>query len=594
LASGALARVVGGLLLENNVNRRRAFFLLIAIIGMLAFALLLVGQALRSAPQSSLAGIVVSGSTGKPIAGVVARMMIGGPEVTTDTSGRFTLTPEQPGNITVTFARPGYMLRRATYEVKPGIAAGDVRVSLQEVGIVSGRVFDSRGRPVPQIVVSPLFYRTGEDGLSELVAGDRTTTDDRGEFRLTDVPPGHYLINFSSGTQFSGTFPQAPALDRPMPGSIPPVLYPGVPEIRNATWATAGPGEETRLQNVVLSETRFGAIRVHVENPSGEPDKDVILECCVPPPSISNKSGQREGSLSFLDSTQTTHLNRGDRMSRLYWPNQPGLYRFTASWRTPDGVLDVSTDIDFTGTDVEVSVILAKPEGRLRINLTQLTASGGRVPLERISINLGRPPLRFAMRRDSKMSFSDLSRGSRLQPSLVQRTGRDGDAVFDLLPPGLYDLRQLDGLPANTYLVGARQGSRNIVTDSILVSNEGWSLVELQVKSGAGKVRGTVSEGATLIQDALVTLMPEPATLEKEMFRRRVGRTDQFGVFELNGIVPGLYRVIAWSPQEYPNAFDVFPAPNLFAESTGPEAATIRVRENDQIGIRLVLPSSRR
>jgi hypothetical protein len=70
---------------------------------------------------------------------------------------------------------------------------------------------------------------------------------------------------------------------------------------------------------------------------------------------------------------------------------------------------------------------------------------------------------------------------------------RDGTFSFSGLSPGRYDV-QLLGIPADHYLVSARQGERDAMTDGILIQAEQAETrpVEIVAASGAVPLSGKV------------------------------------------------------------------------------------------------------
>src|SRR5207237_1396727 len=114
----------------------------------------------------------------------------------------------------------------------------------------------SNGRPVVQINVSLLRFDYREfhrdpSGVSR-IAG--RATDDRGEFRLFDVPAGNYfLIVEPRGLPYGAAF------------------YPGEREVRRAERIEVRPEGETRLRDLTLPPPMRGAIRLHMVNATGAP-----------------------------------------------------------------------------------------------------------------------------------------------------------------------------------------------------------------------------------------------------------------------------------------------------------------------------------
>lgn len=197
------------------MRRGRAIFL--------AAALASAGAGMRGAQHPQRAAPAPSASGG--VSGVVraadgdrrpmrdALVMIAGTDVpflrvtATDAAGRFAFAGVPAGHFLLGAQKSSYVpaLYGATHAGGRGqtltIAAGerrnDVLLSLMRGASVAGRVTDDAGLPVVGARVRMLQRRlvAGEVSLSGDV-GDPAgaTTDDRGEYRIYDLPPGEYVL----------------------------------------------------------------------------------------------------------------------------------------------------------------------------------------------------------------------------------------------------------------------------------------------------------------------------------------------------------------------------------------------------------------
>src|SRR5437016_3995878 len=96
----------------------------------------------------------------------------------------------QPGIQGVQPPMPGKPL-----EILDGQLVEKVDFSLPRGGIVTGRVIDEFGEPLPDAMVSMQRYQN-MGGQRRLVPAGRTSmTNDVGEFRLYAIPPGQYFLS---------------------------------------------------------------------------------------------------------------------------------------------------------------------------------------------------------------------------------------------------------------------------------------------------------------------------------------------------------------------------------------------------------------
>lgn len=239
--------------------------------------------ALQQNPGIHIDGVVMDGSTQTPLPSV--SVQIAGIKTKTDKQGRFALDGVPAGKQTLIAERDGYLRARLDSRkvsggsgigltVKAGEALRSLTLHIFPAGAISGRIFDSQGRPVLGANVYAFRYAYDELGgrsflgtLSNtslirldcgLSADTRTVvanaadfrvkglaTDDRGEFRIFNLDPGQYGLCIRAGS----------------PPSF--FLYPSASEWRNATIVDIEVGTDVRLNNATLpreivAASRFG------------------------------------------------------------------------------------------------------------------------------------------------------------------------------------------------------------------------------------------------------------------------------------------------------------------------------------------------
>jgi hypothetical protein len=180
-----------------------------------------------------------------PMAGVSVRAEGAGRSFTTstDANGRYRFAAPA-GTYTVTLQPPpGYgplfdpadVASRVTVTERGCSAEHDFSLHLD--GRVSGRVFDSSGRPVAdQVKVSIVTRASAAKGLFGAERRSDYTKD--GRYDIDGLPPGQYVIGVN--------IVDAPAGHSP----YPTMYYPRAAELKDATTITLGEGQ--RLANIDL------------------------------------------------------------------------------------------------------------------------------------------------------------------------------------------------------------------------------------------------------------------------------------------------------------------------------------------------------
>jgi hypothetical protein len=217
-------------------------------------------------------GRVTRADNGQPLRNVrleLAPSADAGGAVFSDADGRFTFDRLPAGRYRLSAYKGGYVAvqlgqpwaegsQGPQVDVADGQVVDRVDLALVKAAVISGQVVDERGDEVADAMVT-LMRQTWEEGYSYLRA-DRAAqdrSDDRGAFRLFDVPPGSYvlavLVNDPSGS-----------------GPIA-AYYPGTYSATDALSILVRPGQELGGMNVPLPRTRRGSISGVARRMDGRP-----------------------------------------------------------------------------------------------------------------------------------------------------------------------------------------------------------------------------------------------------------------------------------------------------------------------------------
>lgn len=156
-----------------------------------------------------IAGRVIDADSGEGISGATVRMDLARPgmasfgvssaryaPVLTDAQGRFVFSSLPPGTFISSSSRDGYSssILQRTVDLTEGSKVTDFTFRLTRFNTIVGTVRDDAGDPVVGTDVMA-FTRTAPQGRAPLFTQrNRARTNDRGEYRLVNLPAGQYVI----------------------------------------------------------------------------------------------------------------------------------------------------------------------------------------------------------------------------------------------------------------------------------------------------------------------------------------------------------------------------------------------------------------
>jgi len=556
---------------------------------------LLCVAAQTTAPETaSIEGVVLDAATGKPIAGV----NVWGPpknpldlpiqaqrqSTTTSGDGHFLLEKLEAGRLLLYSFKSGYMDRTflVTTTVEQRVTA--VTVRLTPTGVIAGVVFDSRGKPLLKARVRA-FTTYDREGRSASVFA---STNDKGEFRIVDLPPNRYLVAIEKPDQpryitLPGqTVPRAldfgPNLltqpenwDSPDPDAsgMRSTLYPGVSLVSKAEAIEIKGGDVAALKPVVLTLSGLGSVGIRLVNGPGEGAKDMDLSLSESTMDVGITNGMTSlGGGGGRKTSTTAHLDPGGVFLKTYWPPVPGPFDLNVAWTDASGAkIEQKTFVKFDGSDTDLELVVGKPSGRVSIHVIQKQFDGKETPL-------------------SEAGVGACQVGS---PCLWWNLNKDGQAGVTAIPEGLYSIDAVSRMTPTSYIAMARQGERDVLAQGLSVTPDSPPL-EIRMNLTAGTLRGKVVDArGVAAPDALVGLLPDPMQEGNALFRRTV-RTDQVGIYEFERVRPGKYRAFASLRKGWWFSESTFLVDREFVAQNWDHATPVQIKDNDQTSVELALP----
>src|SRR5262245_11429837 len=343
-------------------------------------------------PPGGVKGRVVAVDNGQGMAKVVLSLVPAerqneGRPMTARTTpeGTYEFKQVAPGRYRLFASRNGYA--RQGYGQKPGsqgdpasatpldVRSGEVldniNLSLLRGGAIEGRVLDQDGEPAARVSVSLIRSRYVQ-GRRVLQPSGSDQTDDRGQFRIYDIPPGNYHLMAT---------PRVFGMTDENRAVYPPIYFPGVLDPQEAAKVKMVPGGELRGYDLTLFETTGYQINGKVTSPDGQPPRRVFVTAHKVPSSGLAQPASSQGTGPQGDFTLRGLI--------------PGTYRLVAQERREDRFLTGSTTVEIGNQDV-AGVVLplgngAELQGRvvlegqnqaaaltsMRISAVSLSDSGG-------------------------------------------------------------------------------------------------------------------------------------------------------------------------------------------------------------------------
>ena len=552
-----------------------------------ALLVALIGSAsLAQVPaSSSIQGVLVRWGTTEPVeqATIELRNSAGTGSIAvtaTRSDGRFEFPNLRAGSYRIVAIAPGFataeygQLRQngagRTIQVSQG-QRETIQIGVVPGGIISGRITDETGQPMvySRVRIFRLAY-SAEGELSPTVAQE-TLTNDRGEYRAFWLAPGQYLVSatrsqlnlFSSDgitdpiglertipTTFTGNSGRPVASAPPDPEtssaararSISLSFFANAADAQSADVVSLRAGSEATGIDVRISPiaTRSAPVELRgtVIDPDGVPVQGNYGLSILPWPAPSATTSASVRPITVMRSSTDPNLLPGAQT----WVNDSG--------RFDGGAFPGTYQIRATRGDLSGRTVLnvGTQDLNVTVQLRPATSVPGRVVIDDADSGTARTTpdgLLVAMRTPPASQFS-------------ARVGADGrfqinDVIVGdyqiYVPPIIPAPGGTERLPAsleNAYVKAIRSGGVDIRSALLRVEGtEPVSPLEIVIGLRAGSLDGRAVIGNRPVSQATVVLLPQGAPPYRSD-RYKTATTDESGRFQIKGIPPGDYRLIAW------------------------------------------------
>jgi hypothetical protein len=434
----------------------------------------------------------------------------------TGADGRFTIAGVAPGVYESVPSKQGFIGRPAArfasaqdfppVTVEAGTPVTGLELRLIPESVIAGRVLDADGDPVRHAQVEAQQYAY-VSGIKQLRSMHQVQTDDRGEYRMFNLPPGRYYVRAEASPRSFRRMLQANLQVR---GALPPTnlaaaYYPGASEPSRATELQAQPGAELDGIDISLAPEKRYSIRGKF--PAGDLAKARrgvrVVERSGNMGRFQPMSQMGRDSYELRDIAPGSYIVIGDSMD----PAKPEEHLFARQ------LVDV-IDRDVDGVDLTFS-----PGVKVK----------GTVKVEGSTTLLLGDLILFLQPTDPSGQYQ-------------AKVAADGTFSSSEMAPGIYQVR-IGG--RNAYLKSLRLGDRELPERKIDTEHLSGD-VTVVIGADFGRVEGTVTdEAGKPVYNANVTLVPDQSRPDwQERFEN--GLTLPNGKFNFASVPPGEYKAYAW------------------------------------------------
>src|SRR5215468_1336102 len=433
--------------------------------------------------------------------------------VRTDVNGAFSFSGLMPGQYQLAVTCDGFVRQelRKNIVLGRGQQVGNIIFELDPAATATGRVLDTFGEPISNVMIDALRRTYDVRGNPRLTHIAGALTDDRGEYRIFWLDPGNYFLYASSP-------PPPETSDSETPPPVAPTYYPDVNTPEDARTVRLELGREARA-DFRLRQAAMWPVGGHTMN--GLNGLPVAATVTLIQPG-ENPNSSRYHAQSLPSGRLAGEFSMRDV--------PPGSYLLTAK--------SLSGDRELTAFQhIELRPILVAPQFGFTTNLglTPPVSLNGRLFFESAEGQELRQITVALVPVDPDMP---LPRSVPVQP--------DGLFVVNGIYPGDYVL-EMSNLPQDLYLKATRFGNAGLERPLTIEAQPPANPLQILLGSDGGHMLAQSQPGANLV------LVPDAARRgRREQYRVAAAGDD--GRATIRGIPPGNYKLFAWEDLE-PNAY---------------------------------------
>jgi hypothetical protein len=501
-------------------------------------AVLAGGPAAGASEQKSfrISGTAVDAMNGQPL--VHAQVSISaqgvrdsGQLTVTEEDGRFVFENLAPGHYALYARRRGYLQQfykqheqfSTAIIVGPELHAEDLRFEMRPDASISGQVLDEMSEPVRNAQVM-LFRRGVALGRRSNWQENTVQTDDLGHFRFGHLEPATYFVGVSASPWYaqrvslhqvtrndaSGrtTVREIINAEPELDVVYPITFYPNAPDISGAAPITVHSGD------VETADLRLQPV----------PSLHMIVRTAAA--ASSGDSAENENVWAQLTQVVADGVQMGVQAS-----NQqiapgvlevsglpPGRFNLRVNSNKNGETISRSQDVQLAG-NTEMTLSDANASGTVS-GVAKLENGAALVPSPMIQLRARATGERFMAQADQSGEFS-------LKDQAV--------------PPGTYDVLVVQ--PAAVAVKSLSATGAKASGRSVEIAGGQDIRLKVVLSEGTGRVTGVALKDGKPVDGVMIVLVPEVPEHNLVLFRR--DQSDSDGSFQLPGVHPGKYTVVA-------------------------------------------------
>jgi hypothetical protein len=450
----------------------------------------------------------------------------------TDANGRFKIEDVKPGAYRVAYDHPGFVDAEKRHHgngMLLSLAAGqeikDLTFHMLPAAVITGRVTDIDGDPVPRVSVAALPPHFWQD--RDPNASGWGVTNDLGEYRISDLAPNSYAI--VADPPFRLVRPAQPANAAEKNGSVyVATYYPGSSERSHAISVDLHAGDEVPV-NITLAVAQPFHVRGQVTNlpVEAQEDANIVLR-------------PFDGDFTRKVSPWPVDKEGKFDISGVF-PGSYSVLLISGSYQHPS-VMRGNQTVQVTSSDLEGLRISPVPNGQVRGRFRM--DNGGKMDWSQTEVELHSPLPGKSWRGSARdISMQALWWDDRPAHTEVKK---DGSFEIKDVPPDTYllSMRSSGKVLDGCFVKAVKLGEEDVGDAGFRVVGGSYSLDVVVGANGAtvdGFVRNDEDKSAS---DVYVFIAPSgEASQRRDLYQ--FTRTDNRGHFSLTGLNPGEFLLFA-------------------------------------------------